>query len=127
MPSTTYGIRFMEVRHLVESILAGDLLSAREWVADAKRQRLNWEALPYPKDLRGRGMTIAAGVIELLAGRAGENPPPWTEAIGAEPDPVVLDPGLEEMPRSFARAKTSAPEPLRKRNLVALPGFLDVA
>ena len=34
---------------------------------------------------------------------------------------------LEEMPRSFARAKSEGPEPLRKRNLLALPDFLDVA
>jgi hypothetical protein len=47
--------------------------------------------------------------------------------VGALQYPVVLDPGLEKMPRSFARAKKEAPEPLRRRNLVALPDFLDVA
>ena len=117
----------MELRILIDAILAGDLLAARQWVADAKREQLRWEALPYPRELAGRQLTVAAGVVELFARRAGEVPPAWTEAVGPERDPVVLDPGLEQMPRSFARAKASGPEPLRKRNLVALPDFLEVA
>lgn len=39
---------------------------------------------------------------------------------------LCLDPGLEGMPRTLERAKTDAPESLRKRNLYALPDFLDV-
>ena len=117
----------MEVGDLVHAILAGDLLAARQWVSDAKRAHLRWGAVPYPDSLTGREMTVAAGVIELLANRAGETPPSWTHAVGAEREPLVLDPGLDQMPRSFARAKASGPEPLRRRNLVALPDFLDVA
>jgi hypothetical protein len=72
-------------------------------------------------------MTVAAGLAELLARRAGAAPPAWTAAVGGEKELLVLDPGLEQMPRSFARARSAAPEPLRKRNLIALPDFLDVA
>jgi hypothetical protein len=117
----------MELHELVGAILAGDMLTARQWVADARRQRVNWHTVPCPKELNGREMTVAAGVVELLANRAGEKPPTWTETVGAEREPVVLDPGLDEMPRSFAHAKAAGPEPLRKRNLLALPDFLDVA
>jgi hypothetical protein len=117
----------MELHDLVDAVLAGDLLSARQWVADARREQMSWFSLPRPNTFSGREMTVAAGLVELLARRAGENPPPWTEAVGAEQEPVVLDPGLDQMPRSFALARTSGPEPLRKRNLVALPDFLDVA
>jgi hypothetical protein len=117
----------MELPILVDAILAGDLLTARQWVADAKRERLKWDALPYPGELSGRQMTVAAGVVELFARRAGEPPPAWTERVGPEREPLVLDPGLEDMPRSFAHAKISGPEPLLKRNLLALPDFLDVA
>lgn len=117
----------MELRNLVEAVLRGDLLAARQWVADAHRERLSWENLPRPNDLAGREMTVAAGLAELLANRAGEKPPSWTESVGAEREPLVLDPGLTRMPRSFAHAKASGPEPLRKRNLVALPDFLAVA
>jgi hypothetical protein len=117
----------MELRILIDAILAGDLLTARQWVADARREHLKWGTLPYPGELAGRQMTVAAGVVELFARRAGEAPPAWTQNVGPELEPVVLDPGLERMPRSFARAKASGPEPLRKRNLLALPDFLDVA
>ena len=117
----------MELRDLVEAILAGDLLAARQWVDDARRAHVNWETLQCPHEFTGRQMTVAAGLVELFAHRAGEKPPTWTATVGAERDPVVLDPGLEDMPRSFAQAKALAPEPLRKRNLFALPDFLDVA
>src|SRR5438067_12940288 len=122
----TYGINSMELRELVEAVLAGDLLAARQWVADARRQLLAWETMPYPLGLKGREMAVAAGLVELLASRAGERPPSWTETVGPVPEPIILDPDLDQMPRSFERAKTSGPEPLRKRNLLALPDFGDV-
>ena len=117
----------MDLHDLVEAIFAGDLLTARQWVADARRERLNWQDLPRPEDLNGRAMTVAAGLVELFARRAGEPPPAWTKDVGAEREPVLLDPGLEQMPRSLAYAKSSGPESLRNRNLLALPDFLDVA
>jgi|ERR1043165_3556028 hypothetical protein len=117
----------MELHDLVAAILAGDMLTARQWVADARRQQVNWHTLPCPNNLKDREMTVAAGVVELFANRAGEKPPAWTETVGAERELVVLDPGLDKMPRSFAHAKAAGPEPLRKRNLVALPDFLVVA
>jgi hypothetical protein len=117
----------MDLHILIDAILAGDLLTARQWVADAKRDDVHWGTIPYPRGLAGRQMTVAAGMVELFARRAGETPPAWTDVVGPELEPVVLDPGLEQMPRSFARAKASGPESLRKRNLVALPDFLDVA
>ncbi len=66
-------------------------------------------------DLTEREMSVAAGIVELLASRAGGTPPPWTSAIGAVREELVLDPGLDEMPRSYAVAKRAAPEPLRRR------------
>jgi hypothetical protein len=117
----------MELRELVLAVLGGDLLSARQWVADAQRGGVTWENLERPLEFNDREMTVAAGLAELLADRAGEKPPRWTATVGGDAELVVLDPGLEEMPRSFARAKALAPEPLRKRNLVALPDFLRVA
>src|SRR5690349_984012 len=103
--SMIFGIRCMELRDLVDAVLGGDLLGARQWVADARRERVMWEHFDLPRDLAGRRMVVAAGLVELLAERAGEKPPSWTESVGAEQDPVVLDPGLEKMPRSFAHAK----------------------
>ena len=117
----------MDVPELVHALLTGDLLTARQCVADAQRTRLQWQQLEQPRGLSDREMSVAAGIVELLASRTGGTPPPWTKTVGAVPEPLVLDPGLEQMPRSFARAKTAGPEPLRRRNLIALPDFLDVA
>jgi hypothetical protein len=60
---------------------------------------------PQPIGLNEREAAIAAGMIELLSSRAGAQAPAWTSGIGAVREMIVLDPGLEELPRSFARAK----------------------
>jgi len=117
----------MDIRELVRALLSGDLLTARQCVADAQRAHVAWERLEKPHGLSDREMSVAAGIIELLAARGGHMPPAWTKSIGAVPELLILDPGLDEMPRSFARAKAAGPEPLRRRNLIALPDFLDVA
>jgi hypothetical protein len=117
----------MGLPDLVRAVLAGDLIVARQWVADAYRAGVNWECLDRPDGLDDREMLVAAAMAELLASRRGATPPPWVFTIGSAAEPVVLDPGLETMPRSFAHAKREGPEPLRRRNLIALPDFLDVA
>ena len=117
----------MDLRELVRALLAGDLLTARQWVADAQRTHVRWERLEQPGTLDAREMSVAAAIVELLAARSGGTAPLWTKAFGALEEPLVLDPGLEQMPRSFALAKAAGPEPLRTRNLIALPDFLDVA
>jgi hypothetical protein len=117
----------MDIRSLVRALLAGDLLTARQCVADAHRMKVQWNQVEQPPDLTELEMSVAAGLIELLASRNGATPPPWTRTVGGVRERLVLDPGLELMPRSFARACTSGPEPLRRRNLVASPDFLEVA
>jgi hypothetical protein len=117
----------MDLCDLVRAIVDGDLLTARQWVADARREGIVWEHVERPLTLTGRELTVAAAIAELLAARAGATPPSWTQTVGAEAEPFVLDPGLEKMPRSFAHAKATGAEPLRKRNLIAMADFLDVA
>ena len=116
----------VELRDLVQAVLSGDLLEAHQWIADARRARLTWELLERPTNLDDREMAVAAGVAELLAARAGSVPPAWARSVPAQGQPVFLDPGIEEMPRTLEYAKRHAPEPLRRRNLVAMPDFLDV-
>jgi hypothetical protein len=117
----------MDLNELADAVLAGDLLRARQWVADAKREGIQWESVAFPHGLERRSLVVAAALVELLAGRAGTSPPAWTADVSALDEPVVLDPGLESMRRSFAYAKEHGPAALRKRNLIALPDFLHVA
>jgi hypothetical protein len=117
----------MDLRDLVEAILKGDLLTARQWVADAYRSKVDWRTFDLPDGLNARALVVAAAVAELLADRAAVPPPIWTATVGGSMEALVLDPGLEKMPRSFALAQTDGPLPLRRRNLIALPDFLHVA
>lgn len=117
----------MDVSELARAILAGDLLTARQCVADAYREHVQWETLERPNGMNDRELSVAAAIVELLASRIGATPPSWTSTVGGSSELIVLDPGLEHMPRSFAQAKSSGPEPLLRRNLVALPDFLAVA
>jgi hypothetical protein len=117
----------MNVRELVRAVLAGDLLTARQCVADARRMDVQWQQLARPLDLNDEELSVAAALVELLATRMGATAPAWTSDVGGVPHVLVLDPGLEQMPRSFARAKTAGPEALLKRNMIALRDFLDVA
>ena len=117
----------MDLRELADSVGSGNLLRARQWVADARRNDVKWESIAFPADMDERSLAITAGLLELFASRAGGRPPSWTDAVGALDDVVVLDPGLETMRRSFAYAKEHGPASLLKRNIVALPDFLDVA
>jgi len=116
----------MDLRELVRAILSGDLLSARQWVADAQRAGVRWEKFAQPAGLDEREMTVAAGLAELLATRAGVTPPGWTLSVGASDEPLFLDPGLEDMPRTLAHAKAEGPEPFRRRNLIVSPDFLSI-
>ena len=117
----------MELHELVRAVLAGDLITARQIVADAQRLKSQWGSLAEPRGLTERELTVAAALTELLAIRAGDRPPVWTSTVGPSRETIVLDPGLEQMPRSFARAKNFGPEAFLRRNLIALPDFLSVA
>jgi len=116
----------MDLDDVVRAILSGDFLTARQWVADARRAHIDWRWIPKPLGLDEREMTVAAALAELLAGRAGMAPPTWAASIGSIAEPLLLDPGLREMPRTLARAETDGPEPFRKRNLIVSAEFLDV-
>jgi hypothetical protein len=116
----------MDLRDLVRALTAGDLLSARQWVADARRSDFDWQTVARPSDLTPLEMSIAAGIAELLARRWGATAPSWTENVGGPAEPVFLDPGLESMPRTLARVMHEGPEPLLNRNLFATADFLDV-
>lgn len=117
----------MVVRNLAKALLSGDLLTARQLVADIRRMNTSIQQLEKPHGVSEHELAVAAAVVEMLAERSRVAPPDWTASVGPVSGMLVLDPGLERMPRSFAHAQAAGPEPLRRRNLVALPDFLDVA
>jgi len=117
----------MNFAELVQALLDGEALVARQWVADASRAGLVWDQVPAPTALDSTGMAVAAGVAELLASRAGQPPPPWAAAVPAAPAPVFLVRAAARMPRLRRACETEGPEPLRRRQLFAPADFLTAA
>ena len=117
----------MDLRDLVQSLLARDALSARQWVDDAKRGGLRWTTVSKPVGLDETALAVAAGVAELLAERAGQEPPLWVRSIGPAPEPVYLVSAALRMPRLRRSCLEDGPEPLRRRRILAPPDFLTAA
>lgn len=117
----------MDVRELVDALVRDDLLAARQWVKDARRAGTCMSDLMAPQGPDAARYAAAAGLVELLAQRAGEEPPEWSVSPRPAPCDVWLDKGLLSVPILRERSEQYAPEPLRRRRLFALPGFLSVA
>ncbi len=114
----------MELRDLVQALLQGDTIRARQWVADAARLRLSWSELPNPEDLSPVARAIAAGVVEMMASRVGQPAPSWARAVPASPTTVFLVRAAESMPRLRKLCEEEGPAPLRERRILATPEFL---
>lgn len=127
MPSKIFGRALVELVDLVRALLRPDPIAARQWVADAARERFRWSEVPFPGELIGDELAVAAGIVELLAQRAGEAPPPWTARVPAARQPVLLVHAAASMPRLRKLCEEQGPEPLRRRRILAPPDFLTAA
>jgi hypothetical protein len=111
---------------LIQSILGGRPLEARQWVADAKRSGVRFDHMAKPQLYDAVELALAAGLTELLASREHQSAPSWTREIGSLAEPFYIG-KLAQMPRSAEEARCNGPEPLRRRNVFALPNFLSIA
>lgn len=117
----------MDLRDLVRALLRFDALAARQWLADALRSGVVWTNVPAPVGLDATELATAAGVVELLAGRAAQAPPPWAADVPPAPRQLFLVRAASTMPRLRSLCEREGPEPLRRRGLLAPPEFLSVA
>lgn len=117
----------MELRDLIEALMDFDSPAARQWVADATRSGLTWSEVKCPVGLSPEELAVAAGIVELLAERTGQEAPEWTAGITASPRRLFLVRSAETMPRLRRLCEQEASEPLRKRRVLAPPEFLTVA
>jgi len=113
----------MNPREFVSAVLSDDVV-ARQLVKDAKREGYSWANAPAPDFVGPKERAVYAGVVELLAGRAGEKPPAWTGRVGAAPEPVYLMGATSKVWRREYLA--TAPEALKKHNVYASREYLDV-
>lgn len=114
----------MDLRDLVEALMAFDTMRARQWVKDAFRSHFQWSRVSRPENYNPEQLAVAAGIVELLALRAGQHPPAWTEEVAPSPKPIILVHAVESMPRLRQLCEEQGPEPLRKRRILAPPEFL---
>lgn len=117
----------MELRDLVEALLARDALRARQWAADAAREGVIWTDIPRPTGWSALEMAVAAGIVELFASRSNQASPSWTATIGCAANPLYLVRAAETMPRLRRSCETEGPEPLRARRIYAPPDFMTAA
>ena len=117
----------MDIRDLVWALVGGDMLAARQWVADAERERFRWPELPMPEGLTPDEMAVAAGIAELLAQRAAQGPPHWAGSVPAASRKIFLVRAAASMPRLRRACEEEGPEPLRRRGILAPPEFLTIA
>jgi hypothetical protein len=117
----------MRLEDLIEALMRHDALFARQWVADARRAKLEWQSLAEPAGLDDAARIVAAGIVEMLAERDGVRPPSWTAAIGPAKDPILLVRAAATMPRLKRLCEDEGPAPLRRRGVLAPPDFLTAA
>lgn len=117
----------MELIELIAALADGDMLTARQWVADARPEGFNWTIVPRPRELPESMMAIAAGITEMLPARAGQTAPAWTADVRAASEPVYLVRAARDYPRLRRLCEEEGPEPLRRRRILAPPEFLIAA
>ncbi len=94
---------------------------------DVAEEGFSWTTVAQPSELDPIGLVVAAGIVELMAERSEQPPPPWTANVPAAPEPLFLVKAALSMPRLRRLCEEEGPEPLRRRGLLAPPGFLTAA
>jgi hypothetical protein len=115
------------IEQLAEAALNGESLLLRSLAQDLLREHPNLSECPKPQTNDSRILAAAASLVELLASRMRQAPPPWTKDVGALPEPIYLLKAAASMKRLRKLCETEAPEPLRKRGFYAPPNFLEFA
>lgn len=117
----------VRTEQLAQAALAGDALGLRALVQDWLLENPRISDAPAPDSSDAAVLVVAAGLVELLAERRQALPPEWTRRVGAAPTPIFLVRAARRMKRLRHLCETEAPQPLRRRNLLAPPDYLQSA
>jgi hypothetical protein len=115
------------IEQLAEAALDKESLLLRSLVQDFLRERPILSESPRPETNDPRLLAAAASLVELLALRLRQTPPPWTAEVGALPEPIYLLKAAESMRHLRALCENETPEPLRRRGFYAPSNFLESA
>ncbi len=115
------------IEQMAEAAINRDSLRLRSLVQDWTRSGIPISEIRRPNQTDAKILAISAALVELLAERRGENPPQWTQNIGALTEPFFLVESATSMKRLKILCETQSPEPMRRRRLYAPPHFLEFA
>lgn len=115
------------IEQMAQAALKRNSLQLRSLVQDWARSGHLASELNCPQTKDARLLAISASLAELLAERQGQNPPAWTQEIGALSEPFFMLEAASKMKRLRVLCETQSPEPMRKRRLYAPPHFLEFA
>jgi hypothetical protein len=115
------------LEQMAKAALNREGLKLRSLTQDLLRETSNLSECPRPQTNDSRVLAAAASLVELLALRVRQEPPKWTQDVGALPEPVYLLKAAETMKGLRALCETQAPAPLLKRGFYAPPNFLEFA
>lgn len=108
------------------TILSHDALAVRSLVQDWLRSAPIFANEPAPASTDARVRVVAAAVTELLAERAGQRAPAWTATVEHLAAPIYLVAAADRSPKLRARVERESPDALRRHNVFAPPGYLDM-
>ncbi len=117
----------ISIKQLAEAAIGGNALLLRSLTQDLLRERPKLRDVPKPRDIDFTTLAAAASLMELLAERLQQEPPAWTQEVGALPEPIHLLKSAAKMKHLRALCEQQAPQPLRKRGFYAPPNFLESA
>ena len=112
---------------LARAALDNDSLLLRSLCQDLVRETPLLEDCTRPETSDEQVLAASASILELLALRACQVPPPWTQEIGPLARPIYLVPSALSMKHLRLLCEKESPEPLRKRGFYAPPNFLEFA
>jgi len=112
------------IEQIGKAALNGDAIFVRALTQDLLSLYPVLAEVPKPESSDLELLAVSAAIIELLSLRRGENPPTWTQAIGALEKPVFLLRAATKMPRLREMCQDAAPYPLRRRRIYAPPDYL---
>lgn len=120
------GNSMTPLEQIAVQILARNPLEVRSLMQDYLRggMPLRLEHAPTSDDPQIR--VVTAAIAELIAARTEQQAPAWANQIGKLPAPIYLVEAATKSPKMRARIEQESPEPLRKRNLFAPPGYLEM-
>ena len=115
------------IDQLAGAALRYESLALRSLVHDLLDEYPCLADCPRPRTRDPHVLAAAASLVELLASRLGQTPPPWTAGVDPLPEPVHLLANAAHMKHLRDLCESESPEPLRRRGLFAPPNYLEFA